>query len=188
MPTTSLGWVVRYNSASRADAREASRRFSPSPSRAGGLNVRFSLRTKSLHLWVGFGGALVFLATGIYMVIGFPALYGGIEAIRYMYRANHVYLLLGSLINVAVGVYRTDLRLHWRGKLALSGSVLLWLAPFVLLFAFFFEPPRETPLRLATFLGTLMLLIGVLAQWPNRALKSARAANPRMRATRRHEA
>ena len=141
------------------------------------LNV--AMRTKAAHLWIGFGGALVFIGTGIYMVAGFPSLYGGNEAIRYMYRANHVYLILGSLINIAVGIYRTDLRPRWRGKLAQVGSVLLWLAPFVLLYAFFFEAPRGTPERLVTGLGILMLLSGVLAQWPNRAVQSRRAARRR---------
>lgn len=123
---------------------------------------------KSLHLRVGLGGVLVFLGTGAYMATHFPAAYEGHEAIRYMYRANHVYLLLGSLLNVALGIYRTDTRPGWRGVTGLIGSVLLLVAPWVLLYAFFFEPPRGTPERAATLLGVAMLLGGVLAQWPNR--------------------
>jgi hypothetical protein len=55
---------------------------------------------RKLHLIVGLAGVAVFLATGLYMHARFPALYGGNEALRFMYRANHVYLLLASLINV----------------------------------------------------------------------------------------
>ena len=129
---------------------------------------------RSMHLLVGLGGVLVFLGTGLYMATHFPESYRANEAIRYLYRANHVYLLLGCLINVAVGIYRTDLRPGWRGRCGLVGSVLMLGAPFVLAFAFFFEAPRGMPERPATLLGALMLLVGVLAQWPNRALKSGR--------------
>lgn len=124
---------------------------------------------KSLHLLVGLGGGLAFLGTGAYMATHFPAAYEGHETIRYMYRANHVYLLLGSLINLAVGIYRPGSRPGWRGGVALAGSALLLAAPFVLLYAFFFEAPRDTPERAATLIGVLLLLVGVVAQWPNRA-------------------
>jgi peptidoglycan/LPS O-acetylase OafA/YrhL len=112
---------------------------------------------------------LAFLGTGAYMASHFPAAYEGHEAIRYMYRANHVYLLLGSLINLAVGIYRAGSRPNWRGIVGLIGSVLILAAPFVLLYAFFIEAPRGTPERAVTLLGVLLLLVGVLAQWPNRA-------------------
>jgi hypothetical protein len=124
---------------------------------------------RSLHLLIGVGGVLAFLGTGAYMATHFPAAYEGHEAVRYMYRANHVYLLLGSLINLAVGIYRPGTQTGWRGKVTLAGSALLLAAPFVLLAAFFFEAPRGTPERALTFFGVLMLLLGVLAQWPNRA-------------------
>jgi uncharacterized membrane protein YwaF len=123
---------------------------------------------RSLHLWVGVGGVLAFLGTGAYMATHFPAAYEGHEAIRYMYRANHVYLLLGSLINLAVGIYRPGTRPGWRGIVALAGSALMLAAPLVLLAAFFFEAPRGTPERALTLLGVFLLLAGVLAQWPNR--------------------
>ena len=121
-----------------------------------------------MHLWLGVGGVLAFLGTGAYMATHFPAAYESDEAIRYLYRANHVYLLLGSLINLAVGFYRAGTRPGWRGVVGLVGSVLLVLAPFVPLYAFFFEAPRGTPERAATFFGVLFLLVGALAQWPNR--------------------
>ncbi len=129
---------------------------------------------RSWHLLIGIGGVLAFLGTGAYMATHFPAAYESNEAIRYLYRANHVYLLLGSLINIAAGIYRPGARPGWRGKVALVGSALMLAAPFLLFYAFFFEAPRGTPERAATLLAVFMLLIGVLAQWPNRiALKKA---------------
>jgi len=123
---------------------------------------------KSLHLVLGLGGVLAFLGTGAYMATHFPAAYESNDAIRYLYRANHVYLLLGSLLNVALGIYRAPTQPGWRGVVALAGSALLLAAPFALFYAFFFEAPRASPERAASFLGVLFLLIGVLAQWPNR--------------------
>ena len=127
------------------------------------------MTTRSLHLLIGLAGVLAFLGTGAYMATHFPAAYESHEAIRYMYRANHVYLLLGSLINLAVGIYRPGTRSGWRGIVALAGSALILAAPLALLYAFFFEAPRGTPERGVTLLGVALLLIGVLAQWPNRA-------------------
>ena len=123
---------------------------------------------RSLHLLLGIAGVLAFLGTGAYMATHFPAAYENREAVRYMYRANHVYLLLGSLINIAVGIYRPGTRPGWRGIIGLTGSVLMQAALLVLLYAFFFEAPRATPERAATLLGVFMLLVGTLAQWPNR--------------------
>ena len=127
---------------------------------------------RTLHLLVGLAGVLAFLGTGAYMATHFPAAYEGNEAIRYTYRANHVYVLLGSLINIAVGIYRPGTRPGWRGVIGLAGSAMLQAALVVLLYAFFFEASRAMPERAATLLGVAMLLIGVLAQWPNRASRA----------------
>ena len=126
------------------------------------------MSARSLHLLVGIGGVLAFLGTGAWMATHFPAAYSGGETIRYMYRANHVYLLLASLVNLGIGMYRGISRPGWRGNLALAGSVLVLAAPFVLLYAFFVEPAHGVPERPGTLIGAVMLLAGVLAQWPNR--------------------
>ena len=126
------------------------------------------MSARSVHLLVGIGGVLAFLGTGAWMATHFPAAYSGGETIRYMYRANHVYLLLASLVNLAIGMYRGLSRPGWRGNLALAGSALVLAAPFVLLYAFFVEPAHGVPERPATLIGAVVLLAGVLAQWPNR--------------------
>src|SRR5262245_23316606 len=110
---------------------------------------------KALHLLVGVAGVLAFLGTGAYMATHFPAAYESDEAIRYLYRANHVYVLLASLVNVAVGIYRPGTRPGWRGIVGLAGSALVLLAPLLLVYAFFFEAPSGSPERVATFFGVL---------------------------------
>jgi hypothetical protein len=119
-------------------------------------------------LVVGLVGFAAFLGTGLYMARNFPSAYADGEEIRYLYRANHVYLLLASLVNIALGCYWPAARPGWRGKLALGGAGLLLLAPCVLLYAFFAEPPRASPERAITFIGVLLMLLGVAGQLANR--------------------
>jgi hypothetical protein len=122
---------------------------------------------RRLHLVIGLAGVAVFLGTGLYMRARFPTLYASNEALRYMYRANHVYLLLASLVNVALGVYLLDADRGWRTTLSKFGSVLTLLSPAILCYAFFAEAPKGTPARIVTTLGIVVLLLGVAAQLPN---------------------
>ena len=113
-------------------------------------------------------GFAAFLGTGLYMARHFPGAYASGEEIRYLYRANHVYLLLACLVTMALGCYWPGARPGWRGKLALAGAWLLLAALPVLLAAFFVEPPRGTPERGLTFLAVLLTLLGAAAQLPSR--------------------
>jgi hypothetical protein len=119
------------------------------------------------HLVVGSLGVLVFLATGLYMRAGFPELYGTNEALRYIYRANHVYILLASLANVVLGIYLVASRPGWRAFVSRLASLLAILSPVVLSYAFFAEAPNASPERAFTLLGVLLLLLGVGGQLPN---------------------
>ena len=98
---------------------------------------------RKLHFAVGLAGIVAFLVTGAYMNAGFPDLYAGNEILRYLYRSNHVYILLASLINVALG------------------SLLVIAAPVVLCFAFFLEAPVATPERVWTLAGVAALAAGI---------------------------
>src|SRR5262247_3362636 len=93
---------------------------------------------RRVHFAVGLVGVVAFLATGAYMRAGFPDLYAGNEVLRYLYRSNHVYILLASLVNVALGVHLAPAPPGWRATVSLVGSFLVIVAPVVLCFAFFF--------------------------------------------------
>ena len=121
---------------------------------------------RTSHLLVGVLGVLVFLATGLYMRANFPALYAGNETLRYMYRANHVYLLLASLVNIALGVYLVVPGTGWKARLSRVGSGLVLLAPFVLCYAFFVEVPKASPERIFTALGVVLVALGVVLHLP----------------------
>ena len=122
---------------------------------------------RKLHFLIGLLGVLVFLFTGAYMNITFPGSYEGNEVIRYMYRANHVYLLMASLVNLAISYYLYYSYLGWRRTCVHIGSILLYLSPFVLTYAFFFEAPLAIPERNYTFLGVVLLVVGMVLHLPN---------------------
>jgi hypothetical protein len=116
---------------------------------------------RKLHFAVGLAGIVAFLATGLYMNAGFPELYGANEVLRYLYRSNHVYILLASLINVALGVHLAPAAPGWRATSSLVGSLLVIAAPVVLCFAFLLEAPLATPERVWTLVGVAALAAGI---------------------------
>ncbi|HWP81194.1 MAG TPA: hypothetical protein VNN76_00900 [Bacteroidota bacterium] len=117
---------------------------------------------RKLHLIVGFLTCLVFLATGAYMRSGFPDLHAGNESIRFLYRANHVYILFSGLLNLCLGLYLTESSTKWRNKLQTFGSRILFLAPILFILAFFVEPPMASPTRPLTLVAAFLSVGGVL--------------------------
>ena len=114
------------------------------------------------HRLTGMAGVLVFLGTGVYLITHFPELHGGNDGIRYQFRANHVYILLSSLINWGIGLYFVGKESGWRRGAQRLGSLLLLGAPAVLLAAFFTEPARGMPDRPPSLLGMVRLLGGTV--------------------------
>jgi hypothetical protein len=131
---------------------------------------------KRMHLAAGLLTVTVFLYTGFHMQSGFPALYQANESIRYLYRANHVYLLLAGLLNIVLGVYLSPVPEKWRTFLQHLGSLPILLAPPVLVYAFFYEAPQGSPERDVTFIGILCLLVGTLCHLLQRVMKDNREA------------
>ncbi len=123
------------------------------------------MQLRKLHFAVGLAGVVAFVVTGAYMRAGFPDLYATNEVLRYLYRSNHVYVLLASLVNVALGVgdgfANPSPPPGWRATLSLLGSLLALAAPVVLCFAFFFEAPVPTPERVVTLVGVAAVTAGI---------------------------
>jgi len=119
------------------------------------------MQLRTLHFAVGLAGVVAFVVTGAYMRAGFPDLYAASEVLRYLYRSNHVYVLLASLVNVALGVHLTAAVPGWRATVSLLGSLLALAAPVVLCFAFFFEAPVPTPERVLTLIGVIAVTAGI---------------------------
>lgn len=114
-----------------------------------------------LHLIVGVATVSAFLGTGVYMRIGFPDLYAGNEVIRFLFRANHVYILFAGLLNVIAGLYVTMEEVPWRRKLQQAGSWLLLASGPIFFIAFTVEPMQAGPMRPLTVSGASVALIGV---------------------------
>ena len=124
------------------------------------------------HLIIGLLGVAAFLGSGLYMHFQYqhfkvPEAYGGNEALRFMFRANHIYLLMASLVNLVVAVYfREPTRAYsrWIGRI---GSAMVLVSPILLGVAFFVEVPAASPDRTLTYFGVILLAAGVLAHLPS---------------------
>lgn len=115
-----------------------------------------------VHLAVGLIGFVIFLASGAYMRLNGPALYASNAAVRFSLRANHVDILLASLVNAAVGIYLLPADRIWRRILQTVGSCLLLASPCLYVAAFLIEGPLASPERRLTLWGTIGSLAGVL--------------------------
>jgi hypothetical protein len=119
------------------------------------------MQMRKLHFAVGLAGIAAFIGTGVYMRAGFPDLHAANEVLRYLYRSNHVYILLSSLINVALGVHLRAAEPGWRATVSFVGSLMALAAPAVLCLAFFLEAPVASPERVLTFTGVATLTAGI---------------------------
>ncbi len=115
-----------------------------------------------VHRRVGVATVVVFLLTGLYMRLRFPGLYDHNQVVRFLFRANHIYLLASGLLNIAVGTYLAMQPGGWRRNLQVAGSLLYLAAPVLLLVAFFYEPPQARPERYLTVIGVLVLLVATV--------------------------
>jgi hypothetical protein len=118
-----------------------------------------------LHLAVGVAGVLGFLGTGQYMDKVHDHLRGMDDARRLLFRSTHLYLLFGSLVNLALGLYLRP-AFGWRRWVRPVGSVLVLATPFLAAAGFFTEPwlsgLERTCSRLAAygcFSGMLLHLV-----------------------------
>ncbi|MDF1697869.1 MAG: hypothetical protein P1U56_18620 [Saprospiraceae bacterium] len=108
-----------------------------------------------LHLVFGFLMFLGFLGTGQYMDRTFNHLVDMEDLPRALMRMQHLYILLGSLIHIALGSYLKLSDEKWVRVLQWVGSLLILLSSLMLVYSFFTELPSahiERPLcRIALY-------------------------------------
>jgi hypothetical protein len=97
---------------------------------------------RRLHLAIGFGGVVAFLMTGQYMDRWLGHLAGMADLPRMLYRSAHIYLLFAALLNVLLGLHVEDHSHGWRRGAARLGSVLILIAPLMILIGFYREAAR----------------------------------------------
>ena len=91
------------------------------------------------HLLFGLLLFVVFTITGRYMRADFPDKQEMDQTLRILMRSRHIYILLSSLIHMALGIY-LRLRPHpVKRNLQLTGSVVLVVASILLVCAFVVE-------------------------------------------------
>ncbi len=56
-----------------------------------------------------------------------------------LFRSCHIYIMLGSLLNLGLGTYLTRPPADWSGRLQRAGSILIISATRMLVVAFFYE-------------------------------------------------
>jgi len=126
-------------------------------------------RLKQLHFWVGLIGIVIFLLTGQYMYHALNVLQGMDDGPRMLFRSAHIYFMLASLINLLVGIYLEPRSLKHGKGFQLTISVLILVAPILLLSGFFLEPYLSDLARPYSKLGlyalfavaVLMLLVEI---------------------------
>jgi hypothetical protein len=104
---------------------------------------------KKAHLIFGALIVVAFLLTGQYMDKYYNHLDGMPDGPRLLYRTRHIFILLAGLLNLGIGAYFTYRIQPWRRTLQLLGSLLIFVASFLFLIAFFYEPnlgDLKTPL------------------------------------------
>src|SRR5262249_4543092 len=82
------------------------------------------------------------------------------RSIRWLFRANHIYLLMAGLLNLAA-VHAPSMS-GWRARAQGIGSALLLLSPVLLVAAFIREPATPEPGRPLTHAGIIALAAGTV--------------------------
>ena len=115
---------------------------------------------KRVHLLLGLTLVVIFLLTGQYMEYVHNRLLP--DGPRLLYRSRHIYILFNALINLCLGIYLSGRTPGWRRTLQSVGSVLVLLAPALLLAGFFYEPVRGPNHTMIAPLGIFATTAGVL--------------------------
>ena len=117
---------------------------------------------RKIHLIFGIFVVVAFLLTGQYMDKLYNHMVGVPDAQRLLFRTRHIFILLAGLLNLGIGAYFTYRVETWRRTIQLLGSLLIFVASFLFLIAFFYEPKLNdlhTPL---SHWGTYTIASGAL--------------------------
>jgi len=117
---------------------------------------------KKVHLIFGLFVVLAFLLTGLYMDKYYNHMVGVADAPRLLYRTRHIFILLAGLLNLAIGAYFTYRIQPWRRIMQVLGSLLMFVASFLYLLAFFYEPKLSNLHTPLSHWGTYTIAAGAV--------------------------
>jgi len=121
------------------------------------------------HFIVGLLALLAFVLSGQVLRLHQPPVHRMPDGPHMVFVSRHIYLLGAGLLNLALGLYlRLDAQ-PWRRRLQWAGSLLILLAPAMLVIAFAKEPEHgvagRTPWSgMAIFVQALGILAHLLAR------------------------
>lgn len=134
---------------------------------------------RGAHLLTGIVGIAAFLATGLYMDRFHGHLRGYDDTVRMLYRSTHIYLLLGSVINGAMGLYLLPRGSRVRRVFQVIGSLAILAGPPLFAAAFCTEPylhelarPWSRVAVYLVFGGTLFHLLAAIPLGREKAASS----------------
>lgn len=104
------------------------------------MNDQDGLDVGNIHRIVGIMMAFAFIGTGAYMHFESGQLEGMEDTQELLFRSIHIYLLLASLVNFALGIHYWVHPQKTFRTIQTIGSTLIGLAPVLFLLAFFNEP------------------------------------------------
>jgi hypothetical protein len=97
---------------------------------------------RRLHLIVSILTLMAFVITGQIMRLHAPPLHDLTADLRLLYRSRHIYILASGLVNLILGLYFQRNRPGWPTVVQTIGSMLVLVAPVLLIVAFATEPGR----------------------------------------------
>ena len=117
---------------------------------------------KKVHLIFGILVVVVFLLTGQYMDKFYNHLVGMAEGPRLLYRTRHIFILLSGLLHLVIGAYFVYRVEAWQRTFQLLGSLLTFVASFLFIIAFFYEPNLGTLRTSLSHWGAYTITAGAL--------------------------
>jgi len=116
---------------------------------------------KKFLLAYGLIAFSVFLYSGYTMQEGFPEFYAEDKSIRFLFRANHIYLLFSALLILMYASVYNDSENKQSKILQIITATILIIANIILITAFFSEPQLASEIRPLSYYGVLTTLAGV---------------------------
>jgi hypothetical protein len=115
------------------------------------------VRIRNIHLLIGVLVFVIFVLTGQYMDRFIHSAMEQSDRLRFSMRANHIYILMSSLLHLSLGAHLKMSTVRWRAGLQMLGSLLITIATVILIWAFFYEPKDslDRPFILLAMLASL---------------------------------
>ena len=114
-----------------------------------------------IHLYFGIFIVIVFLFTGQYLKYTFHHTKDLDLMNRALFRAGHLYILLFGLINASLGTHLKLSKLKLIKLVQQLGSIVIFIASFLVVYGFFKELPTTDINRRITHYSLYLILLGV---------------------------